>query len=164
MDIPYLGFGLWFEIGWLGNFGCSGLVHLNLVFGRAWLALADSGGYSGFGSGTDSARSKIDCLEVETLVSTDSPQPAVQEDIENSPPAHPGIPYLDCCWHSEKEWPGPDCSVKKEPGRDLEGKLLRCFEEQQAIPGKDVVEPIEGMVMHLTWELQKTDWAHWMEC
>ena len=145
-----------------GNFGCSGLVHLNLVFGRAWLALADSGGYSG--SGSDSARSKMECLEVEASVSIESPEPATQEDIENSAPAHPDIPYLDCCWHSEREWLGADCPVTKEPGRNLEGKLLRCCGEQQAIPGKDWVEPIEGMVMHLTWELQKTDWAHWMEC
>ena len=40
------------------NFGCSDFVYLHLAFGRVWLALLDSGHYSGSGS----ARSKAECL------------------------------------------------------------------------------------------------------
>ena len=99
------------------------------------------------------------------MVSIESPEPAVQKDIGNSALAHPDVPYLDCCWHSEKGWPGAGCSVKKGPGGNLDGKLLRCSGEQQAIPEKDAVEPIEGMAVHLPWEFhQKTNGAHWMEC
>ena len=99
------------------------------------------------------------------MVSIESPEPAVQKEIESSALAHLDSPYFDYCWHSENGCPGADCSANKEPGRNLEGKLLRCFGEQQAFPEKDAVEPIEGMAVHLPWEFhQKTNGAHWMEC